>query len=271
MVPADVYRSGARYAHTDGFTEHYSVCQEAKRRGLRVLCKTDVSVAHAFLDEYRSYEYDFGDGLVYTAYVVEDGSAHPHWNYFHEPETVDWIKRHVKKNWTCVDIGANVGHYTYLFAKLGNKVYSYEPNVPVHDMLRDSIYESGLGAKTEIKNVALSDSAGQVDRLFLSGMLGSTGGGYETTTLDQEFCTTPNLIKIDTDGYDFRVLTGAEQTINRCRPYLIIEADGASLSRVGDSVTDIARFLEKHGYTWAQHDRSLNWICVPEEREDESI
>ncbi len=268
MIPADVYRKGARYSHTDGFTEHYSVCQDAKRQGLPVLCRTDVSVAHAFLDEYQVHQYDFGDGLSYSTYVIEDGSVHPHWLYFNEPETVEWVKQHVKKNWTCVDVGANVGHYTYLFATLGSEVLSYEPNEPVFDMLCDSLSEAGLIHNVWVGNMALSDKTGGVDHLFLAGMLEATSGSYETGTLDEELRYKHNkhrvdLIKIDVDGYDFKALLGAEQTITRCRPYLIIETDEDSLTRTGDSVSDVAGFLEKHEYTWTQHDHSSNWICVP--------
>jgi len=53
MVPANVFRLGAYYYPTPGYTEHYSVCGFAKRNGWKVLCDTRLVVYHACLEKYR--------------------------------------------------------------------------------------------------------------------------------------------------------------------------------------------------------------------------
>lgn len=54
MVPAWLYQGGVRYAPpaTDYYVEHWSVMQQAKRKGVRVCALTDVVVRHAWLPEF---------------------------------------------------------------------------------------------------------------------------------------------------------------------------------------------------------------------------
>lgn len=52
VIPAQVYRDGARYADTPGATEHLSVCQAARAQGRRVVAHLDYRAVHAYLPEY---------------------------------------------------------------------------------------------------------------------------------------------------------------------------------------------------------------------------
>lgn len=54
LAPAALYRDGVRYRSppTDYYVEHWSVMQEAKRRGYRVVALTTVHVLHAWLPDY---------------------------------------------------------------------------------------------------------------------------------------------------------------------------------------------------------------------------
>jgi hypothetical protein len=40
---------------------------------------------------------------------------------------------------------------------------------------------------------------------------------------DTEFYMMSDYIKMDCEGYEYRILQGAEQTIRRCRPVVVIE------------------------------------------------
>lgn len=51
LAPASIYRPG-RYTTTPQQTEHYSICQEAKRQGVRVACYTGMTIYHADLPRY---------------------------------------------------------------------------------------------------------------------------------------------------------------------------------------------------------------------------
>lgn len=54
LAPAGLYHAGARYSPppTDYYVEHWSVMQEARKRGYRVCALTTVHVTHAWLPDY---------------------------------------------------------------------------------------------------------------------------------------------------------------------------------------------------------------------------
>lgn len=52
LLPAQIYRDGARYQDTPGATEHYSVMQAARSQGRRVLANLEIRAVHAYLPDY---------------------------------------------------------------------------------------------------------------------------------------------------------------------------------------------------------------------------
>ena len=54
LAPAALYHAGVRYSPppTDYYVEHWSVMQEAKRRGYRICALRDVRAVHAWLPDY---------------------------------------------------------------------------------------------------------------------------------------------------------------------------------------------------------------------------
>lgn len=52
LAPASLYRAGARYAPTEGETEHWSVCEVARARGMAITAVRSLTVAHAKLYHY---------------------------------------------------------------------------------------------------------------------------------------------------------------------------------------------------------------------------
>lgn len=51
LIPADVYKF-VKYSATRGQTEHWSVCEAARKRGYQIVCNTQVVVRHAELPKY---------------------------------------------------------------------------------------------------------------------------------------------------------------------------------------------------------------------------
>jgi hypothetical protein len=52
LAHADIYRAGARYAHTPGYTEHWAVCAAAKAEGRRICADLSLVALHAWLPHY---------------------------------------------------------------------------------------------------------------------------------------------------------------------------------------------------------------------------
>jgi len=155
-----------------------------------------------------------------------------------EPETLDWIDRWVRGGDTVFDIGANIGVYA-LYAALRHptvQVVAFEPEYGNLHLLRDNVMENRVQDRVEIYGVALSDRSG-VSRLHIQDV--SPGSALHTEsseflertlagrpvvwregicamTLD-DFCEQtslhPQAIKLDVDGTEPRVLTGASRTL----------------------------------------------------------
>ena len=158
---------------------------------------------------------------------------------------------HLKKlgpnSGVAVDIGANAGVYSYALSRLYDTVYAFEPNEEVLPMLR--AYRGG-----DIRVVArgLSDKAGETI-LHVPQVRGQDLTGWATLdphvyprvhdfrtlavsidTLDSYDLPAVSFIKIDVEGLEPHVLEGARETIQRCRPHVLIEIKPDHLQRVHD-------------------------------------
>jgi len=57
-----------------------------------------------------------------------------------------------------------------------------------------------------------------------------------------------DFIKADIEGWELRLLHGAESTLDRFRPRLLLELSGTALARAGDRLADAFAFLAARGY-----------------------
>jgi hypothetical protein len=106
-----------------------------------------------------------------------------------------------------------------------------------------------------LNEIALSDKNETVP---LSGNNGNWGGVYvgehmkvadvTAVALETAVPWRVNFIKIDVEGYELKVLRGAGNLINRCKPTMVIEINPEALQRQGDKPDDIYTWLEEHSY-----------------------
>jgi FkbM family methyltransferase len=66
--------------------------------------------------------------------------------------------------------------------------------------------------------------------------------------------TRVDAIKIDVEGAEYVVLKGAQQTLDRFRPMLLIEVVEHQLQAMGTSSAELKEFLRAHGYREGRHD-----------------
>jgi FkbM family methyltransferase len=133
---------------------------------------------------------------------------------------------HVKNRRTALDIGANVGLWSRDLVKHFDQVIAFEPV----EMFRECLQRNVTASNLAVQSVALGDSDGQVSMIITEGNTGHThvdptsrGGDTTIIRLDSLELDNVDYIKIDCEGFEYRVLQGAKQTIQRCRPVVVIE------------------------------------------------
>ena len=151
-----------------------------------------------------------------------------------EPETLDWIDRHVRPGDVFYDVGANVGLFSLYAAMRGARVYSFEPEALNYAQLNRNIVLNGLSGRVTAYATAIADRD-HVDELFINefergAALHNVGsaereGGVSYTPAHRQgvLCSTldsihfrfgipaPTHIKIDVDGFEAKVLAGAAE------------------------------------------------------------
>jgi FkbM family methyltransferase len=158
---------------------------------------------------------------------------------------VDAVKRYVPRDGVVIDIGANVGAVTLPMAAHVNDghVYAIEPTEFAHAKLLKNIeLNPALAPRITPVKLFLADATQSVSELvaYSSWPVVATGESHpvhkgvamEATcgqmTLDDFVAgrgiASLSLIKIDTDGHEYKVLSGATRTLVELRPVVIFEA-----------------------------------------------
>ena len=178
-----------------------------------------------------------------------------------EPEKTAAFVNALKTGQVCFDVGANVGYFTILGSRCvgtSGKVIAFEPAIRNLAFL----YRHVLLNKAEnvtIISAACSDSEtlasfssgkncaeGYISNIELSGPAsGEKVSLVPTITLDavaRHLDVLPNLMKIDVEGAELSVLKGAQVTIRKARPKILMEIHSAEL------LLSCSAFLRDYGY-----------------------
>jgi FkbM family methyltransferase len=135
--------------------------------------------------------------------------------------------QYVKQHRTALDIGANVGLWARDLVQHFDKVVAFEPVSMFRECLEKNVPDSKLWVST----FALGDQDSTVRMTITEGNTGHTHvdpdsiGNGDTTIVRLDNLNIPEVdyIKIDCEGFEYRVLQGAEQTVKTCRPVVVIE------------------------------------------------
>lgn len=147
------------------------------------------------------------------------------------------FKSNIKYGNIVLDIGAHIGYYTLIAAKIvgtKGKVYAFEPNQKTFEILKKNVEKNGY-KNVILVNKAISDKNGQAE-LYLNEE--NTGDHrlynsrdkrksikVETITLDTYFKDNNikiNLIKMDIQGSEVKALRGSKTIIKRNKDIKII-------------------------------------------------
>lgn len=182
------------------------------------------------------------------------------------------FKNYIPQDAVVIDVGAHAGQFTKLFADMAPQghVYAFEPAGYTRSIL-SCVKKLHRLKQVIIVPLGLGDADGELTLNIPIKSSGSLGYGlshigeieeddkrptYQETikivTLD-DYLTEQNVsrvdfIKADIEGWELRMLAGADKMIAQYKPALYLEINDAFLGRAGDSAQDMLNFLRKHDY-----------------------
>lgn len=170
----------------------------------------------------------------------------------HDNKIFDAIDKHTSGYDHVVDVGGNVGKWASHFAHKYKKVTVFEPadyhiecfKLNCKNFTNIELHEYGLSNK---------HSKGKLD-VYVEGHLGSTRildddqGSIEMKTMDSLEFDQIDVLKVDVEGRELHVLQGAEQTLKKLNPLIVIERCVMNSSAFGYDKKATHDLLTSYGY-----------------------
>jgi FkbM family methyltransferase len=189
-----------------------------------------------------------------------------------EPE-LSVLAELIPRGGTAIDVGANQGFFAYALADVADRVVAFEPNPDYAFFARWM-----LRGRAEVRKLALSDQAGRATfhvpisdqrmDLHFAGSLKRTHGQFpavksydvEVRRLDDFDFPNVCFIKVDVEGSEREVLAGAQATIARDRPVILLELLSGTHEDPGACTAEIC---ETFGYDAVLVQRGRNIPALP--------
>lgn len=169
-----------------------------------------------------------------------------------------------------IDVGANVGQYARWFRDLGfeGKIVSFEPSAEAYSVLersaarddkwscsREALGDADVSATLHIAGNSVSSSLLTMTNRHLTAAPDSKTVATEKVQVRKlDSIATPRgrtWLKLDTQGYEMRVLRGATRTLERCD---VIQLE-LSLQQLYEGAPSVIEVL-----TWLSPEYRIVWV-----------
>jgi FkbM family methyltransferase len=187
----------------------------------------------------------------------------------YEPGVVRFIERELQRGDTFMDVGAHIGVHSLVAARrlrdLGaGRVIAFEPTEDSAEKIRRAAARNRLDLT--VVEAGLSDARGTAELrtdpdygLEDAGVRSQYGSGQVVQQIPlMTFDAWANevglqrldVVKIDVEGAEPRVLAGMQESLARLRPRsLVVELKATTLERADTDGTAVRRLLDDAGYT----------------------
>jgi len=181
-----------------------------------------------------------------------------------EPFETEVIKKEIKEGDVVLDIGANIGYYTLIFAKMvgpKGKVFAFEPDTENFTLLKKNVEVNGY-KNVVLINKAVSNESGKI-KLYLNEYNHANHTIYpsenhhksiliQSTSIDdffKDYKGKINFIKIDTEGAEYLAVQGMPNLLNKNKNIKIITEFCPLWLEKSDIVAkEYLKLLSKHGF-----------------------
>jgi FkbM family methyltransferase len=246
----------------------YRLCDALLRRVLRTLPPSEFAEGCALWWGYQFRPAPRVSKLRSGPLIQTDHTDHLQLLIYYlgtfEPHCLPYLRGCVAEGGTIVDVGANIGFYTLESAVLVGEtgrviaieaapshVRTLTQNLALNELQNVSVVETAVGNSRGQATLARSSE----DNL---GMFSLGSGSHfdahvvSLTTIDElleeQGISRVDFIKMDIEGSEFNALQGAQMTLRKYRPAILIELNDAALRRCGSSSRDVVQLLHKMNY-----------------------
>jgi FkbM family methyltransferase len=190
---------------------------------------------------------------------------------WYEPIDTTILSILLKPDSVFIDVGANLGIYSLLASEIINhgRIYAIEPSQRDYERLVDHInlnkrdniipINKACSDKQRLLCLHIADNSfsGENSVNYLPKVKQPTTEVIHAEPLDMILgnlhVNRVDMIKIDVEGYEYNVLLGAQETLQKYRPALLIERPD----------TDVLKYLEQQNYSFCQPPGMFNVLCLP--------
>ena len=203
----------------------------------------------------------------------------------YEPLNTSLFRRILGPGGVMVDVGANIGYFSLLAASLvgkTGKVIAIEAHPRNFEILSDTVRDNGLEQVTAL-NIGLSDENGSAQIIMAdqnefanrtASMVAQPGLSGPTVSLrrlddciDDWKIDAIDLLKVDVDGFETKVLRGAAESLRLGRvKNIIVEMDAHWLRASGSSEGQLTALLEAAGFSVVRHPVASFFLGPVEDR-----
>ena len=168
-----------------------------------------------------------------------------------EPAETAFVRRFIRRGFCALDIGANIGYFTMILARLvGNEghVVAFEPVSDSYHKLQAALSRSGMENIVSLRNHALGaaqeemeisyarNSSNMGGAHFVTDNATDTGNVRERVVVKRLDDCAPvrnvDFIKIDVEGAEWLVVTGGLDVFRDQSPTVLMEFNRAQLEKV---------------------------------------
>ena len=187
-----------------------------------------------------------------------------------EPETVEWIRQQVRRGDVFFDVGANVGAYSLLAARISDGeviIHAFEPSYSTYYDLCNNILLNRCQNAVIPHLMALARTSGVSVFNYSSLNSGAAvhslgesvdyrGEEFEPEYQQSVMCYSiddlvgvhgfpvPNLLKIDVDGIELEIVMGTVNTLNDSRVRSIL----VEVYEPGDRCQEVVELITSKGF-----------------------